>query len=136
MSPEPEQGEKDTSSKDLGQFFDQVIRLIEKHERYSKNIHQALVDDDPLVLNYHSHGESEPFCTSICSLTTDITHPPDHPMLIELAHIKGVGSDEKSCYPLMSVFAEKLQHFYRLDYTPEIYLNGRLFIPDPGGGEA
>ena len=111
--------------------FDDIISLVEQHHTYSLLVHEALIEDDPLILNYHSHSPGEPYCVSLCKEVIDITHQGDHLQLVELAHIKEVGSDEASCYPLMSVFAQRLRKYYHLDYLPEIYLNGLPFNLPP-----
>ena len=112
--------------------FDNIISLVEQHQPYSLLVHEAIIEDDPLILNYHSHSPGQPYCVSLCKEVIDITHQGNHSQLVELAHIKEVGSDEASCYPLMSVFAQRLRKYYHLDYLPEIYLNGLPFnLPPP-----
>ena len=112
--------------------FDNIISLVEQHQPYSLLVHEAITEDDPLILNYHSHAPDQPYCVSLCKEVIDITHQGNHSQLVELAHIKEVGSDEASCYPLMSVFAQRLRKYYHLDYLPEIYLNGLPFnLPPP-----
>ena len=112
--------------------FDDIISLIEQHQPYSLLVHEAIIADDPLILNYHSHSAGQPYCVSLCIEVIDITHQGNHSQLVELAHIKEIGSDEASCYPLMSVFAQRLRKYYHLDYLPEIYLNGLPFnLPPP-----
>ena len=112
--------------------FDDIISLVEQHQPYSLRVHEAIIEDEPLILNYHSHSPGQPYCVRLCKEVIVITHQGNHSQLVELAHIKEVGPDEASCYPLMSVFAQRLRKYYHLDYLPEIYLNGLPFnLPPP-----
>jgi len=93
-----------------------VREQIQVHPKYSSNIKQTVDVGKPFYLDYHSHDSDGKFCVSIRT-----GQDKDD----ELCHIKGFGKNEEECKPLMSMLGNKLKEFYKLDYTPQIFLNGQ-----------
>lgn len=114
-------------------FFDRVLDLIDEHERYGPAVRRAAEDGRALALNYHTHGPEQPYCASVCALdgeTLDLGGVLRvGGELEELAHIRGVGPNERECGVRMAVFASMLRARYRLGSDPEIYLDGRPWSP-------
>ena len=110
---------------ELDTFFDGLIEKIEAHPVYALNIRKAVTSEELIVLNYHTHGPGHGFCTSLCTRAKGLPIAGQAPLLIELAHIKGVGNEERECQTLMSSFGSRLRLHYGLDTNPLIYINGQ-----------
>lgn len=105
-------------------FFDDLIEKIEAHPIYALNIRKAVTSNDRIILNYHTHGPLHGYCTSLCTRAKGLPIAGQAPPLIELAHIKGVGKEERECQNLMSSFGSRLRLHYGLEKDPLIYMNG------------
>ena len=112
-------------------MFEHLIELIRAHPRYGPALAHAAAQKQPLVLNYHIHPGAEDYCVSVCARL-------DSPLamldlggtgLEELAHIRGFGATEEDCGRLTAAFGRELQQAYRLDRTPEPWLQGAPLRP-------
>ena len=113
-------------------MFENMIEMIEKHERYGPAMQDAAGKQLKLILNYHTHGGPQGFCVQIA-------HKEENPLafigqsndLQELVHIKGIGQTESQCQMLMGAFAQELKVHYKLEHEPVIYLNSKPFEAPP-----
>ena len=109
--------------------FGLVLEKLSEHPTYSGALSKAAGAGRQLVLNYHTHGPGQGYCTSICAPNQEV---PDLGGVLqlggeldELAHIRGIGREEAECRPMMSVLGALLLERYQLDRAPAIWLNGR-----------
>ena len=109
---------------ELLRYFDLVCDRIAAHPSYSVKVEKAASAGEQLILNYHTHGPGESYCTSVCVLGESLL--PQAP-LDELAHIRGIGKTAEECGPLMEAFAARLAHRYRLKARPVVLLDGAPF---------
>jgi hypothetical protein len=109
----------------LVQFFDLVCDRLAAHESYSVKIGKAVGADEPLILNYHTHGPDQTYCVSVCIESRASAEL--QPTLEELAHIRGIGATRKDCGPRMAAFAARLVERYALKRAPVVYLDGVPF---------
>ncbi len=114
-------------------MIESLIQKIEDHPRYGPAMAGAVTGKLALVLNYHTHTETDDYCVSICSKT-------EHPIEIldsgegnleELVHIRAFGKTEAECLPLTTTLARALHEHYGLDDLPKIYLNGEPLPESP-----
>ena len=114
-------------------FFDMVLDRIAEHESYGPAVRRAAADGRSLALNYHTHGPDQGYCASVCALdgaTLDLGGLLRlGGELQELAHIRGVGREQRECGMRMAVFASLLRARYRLTRDPEIWLDGQPWHP-------
>jgi len=114
-----------------------LIQKIEDHPKYGPAMVGAVTGKLALVLNYHTHTDTDDFCVSICSKTK----PPIEILdlgggtLEELVHIRAFGKTEAECLPLTTTLARAIRDHYGLDDLPEIYLNGNPIPKSPLGEE-
>ena len=109
---------------ELLRYFDLVCDKIAAHPSYSVKVAKAASAGEQLILNYHTHGPGESYCTSVCVLSESLL--PQAP-LDELAHIRGIGKTAEECGPLMEAFAASLAHRYGLNAKPVVFLDGAPF---------
>jgi hypothetical protein len=112
---------------EIVEFFEEVLRRIEGHPRYSVLLRNAVAAQDQLILNYHNHAPGEPYCVSLGVYDAAIAALAIQGEFRELAHIRGIAPVEEACEPLMSVFASLLEQRFALRQRPQIYLNGAPF---------
>ena len=111
-------------------MYQELIQKIEAHPNYALALRQAVAEQAPLVLNYHTHGTGQPFCVAICQTLPTLLPVLEQPEpLTELVHIKGVGQTEDQCLPLMERLRDELVEQYQIEASIQIYLNGRPMPP-------
>lgn len=113
-------------------MFEQLMQLLDRHDRYGPAVREAASRQSTFVLNYHTHGPGQDYCVSICEqVRTALPVFGQALPLTELAHIRGIGKSEEHCWPLMTALGEELRRHYDLDADPRIYLNGQPAKPPP-----
>jgi hypothetical protein len=109
---------------ELARYFDAAISKIGEHPTYSVNMQAASQSQQPLILNYHTHGPGQGYCASICVREALVPGLDVGSDLRELVHLRGIGREEDECDVLMAAFAERLVEHYALDHEPVVWLNG------------
>jgi hypothetical protein len=113
------------------QTIESVFNQIKEHTQYHQSIVDAVNSELDVSLNYHNHPGEPGYCVSILSEKIDLlTLTEDRKSLVELAHIKNIGTKEDDCVPLMSYFGKSLKEKYKLKQLPDVYLNGQLYLKD------
>ena len=113
------------------QTIEFVFNQIKEHPQYHKSIVDAVSSELDISLNYHNHPGEPGYCVSILSEKIDLlTLTENRKSLVELAHIKNIGTKEDDCIPLMSYFGKSLKEKYNLKQLPDVYLNGQLYLKD------
>ena len=107
-------------------MFESLLEKIAGHPTFGPAVQQAAEDQWPFVLHYHHHGDTSSWCVAICTkMDSVIPLLGDPEELHELAHVKGLGSSEDQCLPLMATLGTELVERYGLAATPSIWKQGR-----------
>lgn len=108
-------------------MFERLIELIEGHESYAPAMKRAVLQQLPIVLNYHTHSGEDSYCVSICSkMGFPVAFFEEmEGGLEELVHVREFGKTEADCVPLTSQLSGELMAHYKLEQAPEIFLNGK-----------
>jgi hypothetical protein len=109
---------------DVREFFEMVIQKIEAHPRYAVLMKNAVAAQEKLILNYHTHGEGQPYCVAVGVFDGAVPLLDLGGEFREIAHIRGVGRAKEDCVPLMGTFSALLQQRYELRTAPAIYFDG------------
>ncbi len=111
---------------DVARRFESLVAVtLQQHEKYTEAVRNAVEAGRTLILDYHSGHMPGKFCVAIRSAVDGAGRKAFE----ELAHIKGAGTTEEECGSLMSVLAEQVRAYYKLDYKPHIYLEGKPLGP-------
>ena len=105
-----------------------VTMQLQAHPKYSKAVSDAVNSGNKLILDYHSHkNEPEKYCVSIRKEpeNSGLQILGQNNMGEELAHLR-FGANKDECKPLMSILAEELKKFYKLEYILAMYFQGEL----------
>ena len=109
---------------ELCEYFDHAIEKIEQHPTYAGNLRRAVAAGEALILNFHTHGPDQGYCTSICVSEGRVEALGLRGELRELVHLRGIAEHEEDCGPMMTVFAARLVERFGLALVPETWLNG------------
>jgi len=110
-------------------WFERILDKLQKHPTYSRAIKESHARGERWILNYHSHGEGQPFCVSICTREEKLAIFGLPSPLEELAHIRSFGQRQEECLPLSQAFGKCLLARYPGAREPLIFLQGE---PLPG----
>jgi hypothetical protein len=105
-------------------WIERILDKLAEHPTYSKAVRESHARGERWVLNYHSHGEGQPFCISICTREEKLAIFGLPAPLEELAHIRAVGQHADDCVPLSKVFGKLLVARYPGAKEPLIFFQG------------
>ena len=106
-------------------FFDIAIEKIRAHASYGPKLERAAKDQRELILNFHTHGPGQGYCTSICVLEGAVPLIGLSGELTELVHLRAIARTLEECDPFMDAFAEKLVERYDLNQRPITWIDGK-----------
>jgi len=106
------------------EWFERILDKLEQHPTYGPAMKTSRTRDERWVLNYHSHGEGQPFCISICTREEKLAIFGLPAPLEELAHIRGVGQHADDCVPLATIFGKLLLERYPGAKEPLVFFQG------------
>ncbi|MBK7642333.1 MAG: hypothetical protein IPJ19_04690 [Planctomycetes bacterium] len=89
-------------------WFDRILDKLQEHPSYAQKIRDSHTRRERWILNYHSHGEGQPFCVSICTREEKLAVFGLPAPLEELAHIRAIGKNAEDCVPLCHAFGARL----------------------------
>ena len=105
-------------------WFERILDKLQEHPTYSRAVKESHARGERWILNYHSHGEGQPFCVSICTRAEKLAIFGLPAPLEELAHIRAFGQSAEQCEPLSKAFGKCLLARYPGAQEPLIFLQG------------
>ena len=111
------------------EWIERILDKLAQHPSYSRAVKESHARGERWILNYHSHGEGQPFCVSICTREEKLAIFGLPAPLEELAHIRSFGQSQEQCIPLSTAFGKCLLARYPGAQEPLIFLQGE---PLPG----
>jgi hypothetical protein len=105
-------------------WFERILDKLHEHPSYSRAVADSHARGDQWILNYHSHGEGQPFCVSICWRAEKLAIFGLPAPLEELAHIRSFGQTAEQCVPMSKAFGEALLERYPGAKEPLIFFQG------------
>ncbi|MEO6708436.1 MAG: hypothetical protein ABIP42_02610 [Planctomycetota bacterium] len=105
-------------------FFDVAIDKIRAHASYGRKLADAAQEQRELILNFHTHGPGQGYCTSICVLEGGVPLIGLPGELTELVHLRAIARTLEECDPFMEAFADKLVERYALTHRPITWVDG------------
>ena len=112
-------------------WFERILDKLQEHPSYSKAVADSHKRGDRWILNYHSHGEGQPYCVSICWRAEKLAVFGLPAPLEELAHIRAFGQTDDQCVPLSQAFGEMLTERYPGAQEPLIFFQGEPLGSSP-----
>ena len=105
-------------------WFERILDKLQEHPTYSRAVHESHARGERWILNYHSHGEGQPFCVSICTRAEKLAIFGLPAPLEELAHIRAFGQSAEQCELLSKAFGKCLLARYPGAQEPLIFFQG------------
>ena len=105
-------------------WIERILDKLQEHPTYGPAVQTSRTRGDQWILNYHSHGEGQPFCISLCWRAEKLAIFGLPAPLEELAHIRACGQTADQCLPLSKAFSERLLERYPGAKVPLIFFQG------------